>query len=75
MPLSLAIVAVTVSTSASASFILWYIAACTAIGIGVMNLFACWFTSFVNGVIRTHFSCHWSWSPVKDFRNTKGSAQ
>ena len=59
-PLGFAIVAVTVSTRPSASFILWYIATCATITVSVVNLFVRWFVSFVDGIIGAYFSCHWS---------------
>jgi hypothetical protein len=69
--LGLAVLAMTISASASASFVLWYIAARPTIHVGVMNLLADWFGSFVNGEIRTYFSSHWLWSPVKDLGTPK----
>jgi hypothetical protein len=71
VPLSLAILAVAVSPSTGTPFVLGYIATCFAIRIGVVNLFGQWFVGFIDGVIRTHCSCHWSWSPVKDLGTPK----
>ena len=53
--LGLAILAVTVSTSARTSLIFRYITASTALIVGVVNLLAFGFVGFVDRVIRTDF--------------------
>jgi hypothetical protein len=58
MPLSLTIIAMTVTASASTPLILRYVATSFTVSIGVVDLFVFWFTSFVDGIILTHFSCH-----------------
>jgi hypothetical protein len=55
-PLRLAIVAVTVSAFAGAPLIFWYIAPGAAIVVGVVNLLACGFFGFVDGIVRTNSS-------------------
>lgn len=69
--LGLAIIAVAITTGAGATLILRYVATCFAICIGVVNLFGRWFFGFVDGIICTHFSCHWSRSPVEDLGTPK----
>ena len=55
MSLSLAIVAVTVSTSAGTPFVLGYIASSAALIVGVVNLHVLGFVGLVDRVIRTDF--------------------
>jgi hypothetical protein len=55
MSLSLAIVAVTISTSAGTSFVLRYITPSAALVVGVVNLLVVGFLGFVDRVIRADF--------------------
>ena len=57
MSLRLAIVAVTVSTSAGTPFVLGYIASSATLIVGVVNLLGFGFVGFVDRVVRTNF-CH-----------------
>jgi hypothetical protein len=55
MSLRLAIVAMTVSTSALPPFVLGYIASSAALIVGVVNLLVFGFVGFVDRVVRTDF--------------------